>query len=591
MLRLRLRTCTLALVALLALAAAPAASTARTIARCGAGFLEEVGGSKVLHLKGTPYEMGYQHGALLRDEIRELVRFLFEVKAKQATIELGGLKLLDPKRAIAGIAATQKKYIPERFLDELRGLADGAGMDLQDITAANFIPEMFHCSGFALSGSATRDGTLYHGRILDYGCDWRLQEHAVVLVAEPEGKIPFVNVTYAGFIGSVTGMNERQVSIGEMGGRGLGHWDGVPMALLVRIALEEAPDLDAAVAVFRDHPRTCEYYYVIADGKTRQAVGMEASWDTFGVVRMGQSHPRLPHAITDAVLLSAGTRYEALVRRVKAGHGTFDADSARGLMDLPVAMKSNLHSVLFEPASTRFWVANASPSGAPAATQPYQAFQLTELLGHQPEDRANALPPPPPPPAGPGGAALAGLARAAAPVQIDLRTKVGVAAVNGEWHYTNVKIVEVPYKAPDGTPNTTYAIEPKAYGPDFDDSQWEVVDPTTLGRRRSTGLVCFCWYRIKLTIPEQARGKRVFFQTTVDDYGEVWIDGKLPRKVGQSGGAVVAGFNVPNRLELSNPEPGKSFQIAIFGMNGPISAMPTNYIFLGPTFLELVDPQ
>ena len=31
------------------------------------------------------------------------------------------------------------------------------------------------------------------------------------------------------------------------------------------------------------------------------------------------------------------------------------------------------------------------------------------------------------------------------------------------------------------------------------------------------------------------------------------------------------------------------YQIAIFGINGPISDIPTNWIFLGPTFLELVD--
>src|SRR4051812_42969310 len=307
-------------------AGVPLRAETKTVARCGAGFLEEVDGARVLHVKGTPYEMGYQQGALLKDEIRELVRFLFEVKAKEATIELGGLKLLDPKRAVGGIAATQKPFVPDRFSEELRGVAEGAGLPLGDVIAANFIPEMFHCSGFAIGGSATRDGTLYHGRILDYGCDWRLQEHAVLTVAEPEGKVPFVNVTYAGFIGSVTGMNARQVSVGEMGGRGLGHWDGVPMALLVRMALEEATTLDEAVAVFRDHPRTCEYYYVIADGKTGRGVGLEASWDTFGVVRMGESHPRLPHALPDAVLLSAGDRYEELVKRVKAGYGTFDAD-------------------------------------------------------------------------------------------------------------------------------------------------------------------------------------------------------------------------------------------------------------------------
>ncbi|MFO0954513.1 MAG: C45 family peptidase [Isosphaeraceae bacterium] len=375
--------------------ATTASAGSKTIARCGQGFLEEVNGYKVLHVKGTPYEMGYQQGALLKEDIKELVRFLFDVKSKEISVEFGGIKLLNPKRAIQGIAATQRKYVPPRFYEELKGVADGAGMDVQEIIAANFIPEMFHCSGFALSGSATKDGTLYHGRILDYGCDWKLQEHAVLTIAEPDGKIPFVNVTYAGFIGSVTGMNAKQISVGEMGGRGLGHWEGVPMALLVRMVLEEANTLDQAIATFRDNPRTCEYYYVIADGKTGQGVGMEASWDTFGVVKMGESHAKLPHAVKDAVLLSAGDRYEELVKRVKAGHGTFDAESARHLMDRPVAMKSNLHSVLFETKSSRLWVANASKDGAPAAMQPYHAFQFTELLTHQADTSAPALPAPP----------------------------------------------------------------------------------------------------------------------------------------------------------------------------------------------------
>ncbi len=102
---------------------------------------------------------------------------------------------------------------------------------------------------------------------------------------------------------------------------------------------------------------------MIADGKAGKAVGIEASWDIFGVVGMGESHPRLPRAVKDAVLLSAGSRYDELVRRVEAGYGSFDADSARRLMDRPVAMTSNLHSVLFETASTRLWVANASKEG------------------------------------------------------------------------------------------------------------------------------------------------------------------------------------------------------------------------------------
>ena len=110
---------------------------------------------------------------------------------------------------------------------------------------------------------------------------------------------------------------------------------------------------------------------------------------------MGEAHPRLPHAVKDAVLLSAGDRYETLANRVQAGIGTFTADTAIRLMDRPVAMKSNLHSVLFETATSRFWVANAAPDGTPASTQPYHAFQLTELLSHKAETAVPSLPLPP----------------------------------------------------------------------------------------------------------------------------------------------------------------------------------------------------
>src|SRR5262249_31555861 len=75
---------------------APALAGSRTVARCGEGFLEEVNGYRVLHLKGTPYEMGYQQGALLKDDIKALVHFLFEVKAKELKFEVGGLNLLNP---------------------------------------------------------------------------------------------------------------------------------------------------------------------------------------------------------------------------------------------------------------------------------------------------------------------------------------------------------------------------------------------------------------------------------------------------------------------------------------------------------------
>jgi gluconolactonase len=180
-------------------------------------------------------------------------------------------------------------------------------------------------------------------------------------------------------------------------------------------------------------------------------------------------------------------------------------------------------------------------------------------------------------------------AGAADPAKIDLRTRKGADAVKAEWRWHDVTLVPVVGKNQDGSPNKTYNYEPRAMGLDYDDSKWEVIAPETLKNPRSTGLICFCWYRVKVTLPAEAEGKRVFFQTVVDDYGEVWVDGELPYKPGDVGGPIAAGFNAPNRVELKDARPGRTYQLAVFGINGPISVTPTNRIFLGPTFLELID--
>jgi hypothetical protein len=362
------------------------AALAETVARCGKGWLELVDGYPVLHLKGTPYEMGYQHGALLKESVCENLHNVLDSKRVQA-VEVSGIEV-KPRWIIDTLTVVQAPYVPDWYRQELAGVAAGAELKVSDVAAANFLPELFHCSGFAVMNSATTDGKLYHGRILDYSCDWHLQDHAVLIIGEPDGGIPFANVTFAGFIGSVTGMNAQHVSIGEMGGGGIGHWSGTPMAVLVREVLQHAGDLDQALAVFREAKRTCEYYYVIADGKTNRALGVAAGWDKFETIEPGQAHPLLPKPVTDCVLLSAGSRYDELARRAADRHGQFDANSVRRLLQCPIAGRSNLHNALFEPASTKMWIANASSDGKPAADQPYHEFQLSELLERNPQASA-----------------------------------------------------------------------------------------------------------------------------------------------------------------------------------------------------------
>jgi len=215
--------------------------------------------------------------------------------------------------------------------------------------------------------------------VLDYMTEVGLQDEAVVIAVQRTGALRWVNVSYAGFVGSVTGMNEQQVAIGEMGGRGEGEWDGTPMSFLLRGALEHTTTLDEALDYMRNRPRTCEYFYVISDGKIPDAAGIAATPGTFQVIRAGEADERLPEAVPDAVLLSAGSRYLNLVQRVRSDYGKIDAQKLVEIIKRPVAMRSNLHNAIFEPQELRLQVMNAGRN-IPACDQPPAIYTWKELF-------------------------------------------------------------------------------------------------------------------------------------------------------------------------------------------------------------------
>jgi gluconolactonase len=181
---------------------------------------------------------------------------------------------------------------------------------------------------------------------------------------------------------------------------------------------------------------------------------------------------------------------------------------------------------------------------------------------------------------------------------IDLTTADGLKSVNGVWKYSDTKIIETDFKAagsdnqPSGNTVKTYDYTPHAGITDFDDSAWETIAADELQKRRGNGKLSFNWYRINLTIPEtingvSTNGLTVVFQTSLDDSAEIWVNGEISRYLGQKGGSVVAGWNAPNRLIIGrNVKAGQKIQLAVFGINGPISASPTNFIWVREAKLE-----
>jgi len=176
---------------------------------------------------------------------------------------------------------------------------------------------------------------------------------------------------------------------------------------------------------------------------------------------------------------------------------------------------------------------------------------------------------------------------------VDLTTTDGMASFGGQWKNMDAKIVEVPAMPNAGASwKTAYDLQPKAGEANFDDSSWAMIDPKGLLERRGGGHLFMTWFRSNLTVPTKigdfdTTGARAVLSIIIDDYAEVWVNGQMPRAIGRPSPATIQGFNMPNRVVLSESlKAGDRFQIAILGINGPISLSPPNPVFFREAKIE-----
>ena len=112
---------------------------------------------------------------------------------------------------------------------------------------------------------------------------------------------------------------------------------------------------------------------------------------------------------------------------------------------------------------------------------------------------------------------------------------------------------------------------------DYDDSGWD--KDVDIQVRNSKGLT-FAWYRLAFTMPAEVKGQgvagnRVYFETNVDNYGEVYFDGQIDRTIG-----VITGNNVNKRVLVEEPAvPGQQHVIAVLVGNAPLGE-PVGTIFM-----------
>ena len=340
----------------------------------GHGLLCQSQGKMILIVSGTPKQMGRAQGTLVRDTVRRMMdRVVYGVGG--ADTVHSGKWFFD---RMAEIRRRTEPHIPPRLIEECNALADASGVSHRDALYGNLFPERFHCSGVAVMGKATVGGRVLHARVLDYMRDIDLQTAALVQVFVPEGYNAWMSLGYGGFVGTVTAMNEKGLAIGEIGGRGEGLWDGMPMSLLLRDVMERADNVEQAIEIIEKTPRTCEYHYVLSD-RSGAIRALHCNPEKATVLGPGEQHPMLPLVPEDSVLISGDSRAKTLSRRIQENYGRIDPAKLIEIIKRPVSMKSNLHDAVFAPETLEMWFADAGRH-TPACDEPYAKVNLRELL-------------------------------------------------------------------------------------------------------------------------------------------------------------------------------------------------------------------
>jgi isopenicillin-N N-acyltransferase-like protein len=352
---------------------------------------------RVLYVSGTPYERGYQHGALLREEVRDNLLSMYE-------------KLLDKFRfeeLLEESYERQRPFIPQEYIDEMHGLAHGSRLPLRVIHAIHALPEITEwggkkrlkkvikdmmegvygtsCSNFSAAGSATPDKTMYTVRILDWGLHKisKLHEYPLITVTVPEKGIASANIGWIGFLGAVSGMNAQGITLGEMGyGDPEGEtMRGTPMPFVLRDVLTYSRNLADVRKQISSKPGTNSFVFLMSDGKNHTSELYVRDRNRFEVHKPGVELKDTSKSFPAIKEVLYGGHYEDRMAQILAEkRGAITPEVIMNEVIPFIAMPSNFQNVVYEPRGLQFWFNNAQGPKARAAEQPYTYFNFGKAL-------------------------------------------------------------------------------------------------------------------------------------------------------------------------------------------------------------------
>jgi hypothetical protein len=237
------------------------------------GWVEVRDNITILHVNGSHYKMGYQHGYLLQEEVQENVRAFLHYAEEYLS-----------KRDLLQLWNISKPYVPSGYLEEMQGLADGANISFDDVVACIMAVEYSDhgCYGIAAWGSATADGRLYHARSFDLPSNVQdlvsgryAHENTVLIIRNPDNGSASLCPSVAGSFHTGGGINENGVALGiQICWSKDQTFQGNPYHFRVQAVLDSATNAEEALQILNTN-RTHGFNFIVSQADPAEGFILE----------------------------------------------------------------------------------------------------------------------------------------------------------------------------------------------------------------------------------------------------------------------------------------------------------------------------